>query len=141
MSYRPRGYDVIGHAVALLTSRSSRTALQTGATPGADPSVRLFAKNGLLVRTGVKSELIVAPRSPGKVTFMWGNNGVRPTTRHLVMSCPGDGGWIVFPGGYYLAKPACVDLIVRTGGIDHRISVGVGTACAGQRPPPQPTDS
>jgi hypothetical protein len=138
----PTGYEVIGDAVALVTSATSDTALQTSTSGEPNPSQRLFAKNGLLVRTNVRSELIVPPAWHDRLSFQWGNAGPRQATEHLVVGqCDGGANWIAFPGGYLVSDPACVDFIVRAGDGDHRVTVGVGAPCEGQRPPPEPTDA
>jgi hypothetical protein len=135
-------YQVIGNAVALVTSRTSNTALQTSATGDANPAHRLYAKNGLLVRTNTRSELIVPPQWRNRLSFRWGNAGAQNATEELVVGpCDGDAPWIAFPGGYVVADPACVDFIVRAPDGDHRVSVGVGAPCAGQREPVQPSDT
>jgi hypothetical protein len=135
------GYEVIGDAVALVTSATSATALQTSATRDTDPSQRLFAKNGLLVRTNTRSEFIVPTSWHNRLSFRWGNAGPQVATEHLVVGpCHGAAGWIAFPGGYLVADPACVNFIFRTADGDHRVMVGVGAPCDGQNPPPQPTD-
>jgi hypothetical protein len=133
---------VIGDAVALVTSTTSETALQTSASGDPDPSQRLYAKNGLLVRTNMRSEFIVPPAWHDRLSFRWGNAGPREATEHLVVGpCDGPADWIAFPGGYLVSDPACVDFIVRAGNGDHRVTVGVGAPCDGQRPPPEPTDT
>lgn len=142
MAAPPDGYEVIGDAVALATSATSAAALQTRATGDSDPSRRLFAKNGLLVKTNVRSEFIVPPAWHHRLAFRWGNAGSPAATEHLVVGpCDGPAGWIAFPGGYLVSDPACVDFVVRAGDGDHRVTVGVGAACEGQRPPPEPTDA
>jgi hypothetical protein len=126
-------YQVIGDVVALETSESSSNALQTDLTNGGDPSKRLFAKTALLVRTSARSELIVPPAWRGRLSFRWGNAAMHDPTEHLVVGpCAGDAAWVVFPGGYFVPDPACVDLTVRTADGDHQIAVGVGVPCVGQ---------
>jgi hypothetical protein len=142
MNKPPDGFEVIGDAIALVTSATSETALQTSETGDADPSQRLFAKNGLLLRTRTQSELIVPSGWRDRLSFHWGNAGSQESTEHLVAGpCDGEASWIAFPGGYLVADPACVDFIVRTTDGDHRVTVGVGAPCDGQRPPPEPTDT
>jgi len=136
------GYEVVDDAVALATSATSGTALQTSTSGDPDPARRLFAKTGLLVRTNVRSEFIVPPAWHDRVSFRWGNAGARDATEHLVVGpCDGPDGWIAFPGGYLVSSPACVDFVVRTAAGDHPVTVGVGAPCDGQRPPPEPSDA
>jgi hypothetical protein len=136
------GYEAIDGAVALPTSAANPIALGTSATREYGPSKRLFAKTGLLVRTGVKSELITPPEWIGRLWYRWGNTGPPPPTDHFVVGpCRGAAAWIAFPGGFFVADPACVHLVVRTAAGDHDVTVGVGAPCPGQRPPPDPTDA
>jgi hypothetical protein len=136
-----RGFETVGGAVALQTARSSRTALQVSPTGSPVRAERYFAKTGLLVRTGRRSEITVAPRARGRATVGWGNRGgVRRADRFVVPACPGATRWIGFPGGYDVPAPACVHLRIRVGDAVHRVAVGVGAPCRGQRPPPAPPD-
>jgi len=133
-------YEIIGGAVALVTSASSPIALQTSATK-ADPAKRLFAKTGLLVKTGAKSELIVPPEWADQLSVGWGNTDAGQPSQHLVVGpCDSGAAWIAFPGGYFISDPACVDLIVRVADKDRHRSIGVGAPCPGQRQPPEPTE-
>jgi hypothetical protein len=136
----PADYEVIGDAVALLTSSSHPTALQTGLNDGSDRPLRLFAKTGLLVRTGVESEIIVPEEWADRVLVGWGNTERKQRSTHLdIGPCAGRTPWIAFPGGYYVSDPSCVEIVVRTASQDHRVTVGVGAPCPGQSPPPEPT--
>ena len=135
-------YQVIGDAVAIVTSTTSKAALQTSATGDPNPSKRLFAKNGLLVRKNTRSEFVVPTTWHNRLSFLWGNAGPQVPTEHLVVGpCDSAAEWVAFPGGYVVAEPACVSFVVRTTDGDHQVKVGVGAPCDGQRPPPQPTDS
>ena len=59
-----------------------------------------------------------------------------------VGNCAGTGGgWAAFAGGYRVDHPACVPVIVRAGGKEQQVHIGVGTACPGQQPPQVPTQS
>ena len=135
----PPGFDDLG-GVALQTSSTYPLALQTSSSGRADPSQRLFAKAALLVRANVTAEIVVPSAFVGRVAFEWGNTVKRTLTTHLrVGPCTGRD-WMAFPGGYYVQDPMCVYLAVIVAGIDpFRVSVGVGTPCAGQQPPPQPS--
>jgi len=131
------GYQVVDDTVALQTARSSRTYLDTSPTGATSSSSPLFAKTGLLVRTGATAVVTVPPRRRGRVAVEWGNTTHRsPTTSLHVPRCPGSRGWIAFPGGYFVRRPECVPIDVRVGNRTTRVHVGVGTGCRGQRPPP-----
>jgi hypothetical protein len=76
----------------------------------------------------------------------WGNAGdPPPRSRFVVDDCRGAGAtgsrWLAYAGGYYVSHPACVSLDVVANGRRRRVRIGVGRACPGQRPPPQPTQS
>jgi hypothetical protein len=127
------GEDVVGEGVALQTSLSTTAAFQTSRTSDSNPALRLFAKTGLDVRTGVASELIVPDRWVGHLAFIWG--GTPPTSRLVVGPCSGGSNWSVFAGGYLTSEVGCFDFIVRTNNIDHTVSVGAGSPCPGQMAP------
>jgi hypothetical protein len=129
--------EVVGDAIALVTSGSSETALQASSSGSADPATRLFAKTGLLVRAGVQSELVVPPAWRGRVSIAWGNTALaEPTDRLVIGPCAGSATWLAYPGGYYLPEPACVELVVRTSAGGRTVQVGIGTPCPGQQPAP-----
>jgi len=47
--------------------------------------------------------------------------------------------WLVFPGGYWVHRPLCLPLLVTAHGETERVRIGVGAACPGQEPPPEPS--
>ena len=127
--------------VALPTS-SKAAALQTARTGDPDPAVRLFAKTGLVIKAGTTFELVVPDEAKDMVSIGW---GVAPTTpsRRVTVSCPSgasSSGWLAYAGGYWVPRPACVPLIVRVGGKEQRVYIGLGIACPGQLPPQGPSD-
>ena len=73
----------------------------------------------------------------------WGNTDHDGIARRSfkLKPCAGPAKWLVFPGGYLLTEPACIDLVVRVTDHDTHVRVGVGASCPGQRPPPEPSDS
>jgi hypothetical protein len=141
----PDSVTDIGGAVGLQTRASNRRAIQTSfRTDATVPDARYFAKTPLFVRTGETSAAIIVPREHiGRVALRWGNtdHDAIATRTFRVGPCPGPAPWIVFPGGYYLKKPGCIELIVRVSDRDHRVRMGVGSPCPGQRPPVEPSDS
>lgn len=114
-------------------------ALQTSLTGGPQ---RLFAKTGLVIRPGTTFELIVPAPVASRLSIGWGAPGT-PSRRVVVSHCasPGGGGWLAYPGGYWVDRPACVPIIVRAGGKQQQVHIGLGTACPGQRPPQGPSQS
>lgn len=140
----PRAMRVVLGVVALPTSPGLRRALQTSRTGAPGSRSRLFAKGALWVRSGARFELIVPVALRGQLSIGWGNAGeghVGSIARDAGCRAP-DHRWINFAGGYWTAEPRCATLIVATpDGRRRRVRVGIGQACSGQLPPPQPTQS
>lgn len=137
-----QGMSVVLGAVALPASPRMRRALQTALTGSPDSAARLFAKEGLLVRPGARFDLTVPTRLRDRLSIGWGNAGeghVGSTIR--VPGCRGGDGerWLAFAGGYHVHTPICARLIVDARGLRRRVWIGIGKACPGQLPPPQPT--
>lgn len=131
----PPGFTVILGRVALPTGLT----LQAVPSGDSDPAARLFAKVGLVVRRGASFDLLVAPGWQGRVTFGWGSPARR--TDHLrVPGCrptgaidqpsyrPGDA-WLVYAGGFWLPRPACVSVSVRAATSARSARIGVGAPC------------
>jgi hypothetical protein len=135
----PHPSSIVGGAVALETSRSSTSAAQTSLTQFDDPARRLFSKAFLAIRTDAVSELIVPDRWLGHLAFQW--NSPEPTTHLRIGPCPGAAEWMIFPGGYLVSEVGCYDFVVRSGGTDETVQVGIGAPCEGQNPPDGPTES
>jgi hypothetical protein len=104
--------------------------------------LRLFAKTGLVIRPGTRFELIVPARFTSRLRIGWGKPGT-PSQRVVVDDCANTGGrrWLAYAGGYWIDHPACVSIIVSVGGKQQQVHIGIGTACPGQRPPQEPTQS
>jgi hypothetical protein len=136
-------YTVVLGVVALpIAPRSA--ALQTWPSGESDPSTRLFAKTGLLIKTGTKFDLAIPPAWAGRLRIGWANGPARPGPGLLVNCHPSAGdrsGWLAYPGGFWLRHPACVPLLIETAGRSQRVQIGLGTPCPGQRPPGGPTQS
>ena len=117
-------------------------ALGTSLSGDGNGPLRLFAKTGLFFRPGTKFELIVPARFVSRLRIGWGAPGT-PSQIVEVSNCanPGGGRWLAIAGGYWIDQPACVPIIVRAGGKQQQVHVGVGKACPGQRPPPEPSQS
>lgn len=143
---QPPGRDlsVVLGVAGLPASPRLRRALQTARTGSRDPQARLFAKWGLVIRTGASFELIVPRRLRDRVSIGWGNAG----EGHVgsTISVPGCRGanaekWLDFAGGYWVHSTICAPLIVNARGLRRRVWIGIGKACSGQLPPPQPTQT
>jgi hypothetical protein len=133
---------VILGVVALPTSPHVRRALQTARSDLPARAARLFAKSGLVIRAGARLRLIVPDRLRSRFSIGWGNAGEdhRGTTI-VVDACAGPPGakWLVYAGGFYVHDPFCARLTVAADQQRRQVRIGVGKACPGQRPPPQPT--
>jgi hypothetical protein len=137
-----RDMRVILGVVALPASPHLRQALQTTRSDLHDPAARLFAKSGLEIRAGARLRLIVPDRLRDQFSIGWGNagEGHRGTTI-TVDNCAGppSARWLAYAGGYYVRDPFCASLLVAAHRQQRRVWIGVGKACPGQRPPPEPT--
>ena len=91
------------------------------------------------MRTNVVTELIVPDRWLGQLAFQW--NMPQVTTHLVVGPCRGESNWIAFPGDFFVSQVGCFDFVVRTDGVDHEISLGLGAPCPGQTPPTGYTES
>ena len=96
---------------------------------------RLYTKQPLLVPAGSSFDLIVPPGERNRLAIGWGNAPTTPSgqvhvsCKHQQEAWSDDGQWMNFAGGYYASEPVCATLIVRVGGQDHRIRIGVGADC------------
>ena len=117
-------------------------ALGTSLSGDGNGPLRLFAKTGLVIRPGTRFELIVPARFTSRLRIGWGKPGT-PSQRVVVDDCASTGGprWLAYAGGYWIDHPACVSIIVSVGGKQQQVHIGIGTACPGQRPPQEPTQS
>jgi hypothetical protein len=135
----PAGRTVILGAVALPTERALSIVRS-----GLAAEARLWTKDGLIVSTDSAVELRVADEWRGKFAFEWGQRRDGPVEQLRVPACAasrGVGNWLAFTGGYYVADPACVAMIVTVGGVEERVEIGLGAPCAGQDPPVNPSGS
>ena len=120
--------------VVALPASPGYPALQTSLSGDGSGPLRLFAKTGLLIRPGTTFDLIVPARFTSHLSIGWGAPGT-PSHRVLVGNCASTGGgWLAYAGGFWIDHPACVPVIVRAGGKQRQVHIGVGTTCPGQRP-------
>ncbi|MDR2985751.1 MAG: hypothetical protein LBV34_13020 [Nocardiopsaceae bacterium] len=131
--------QVVLGVVALPVS-PRHAALQTSVSGRGKGPLRLFAKTGLVIRPGTTFELVIPARFTSRLSIGWGPSGA-PSHKVLVDNCTAGSGWLAYAGGYWIDHPACVPIIVRAGGKQQQVHIGVGTACPGQRPPPGPSQS
>lgn len=103
--------------------RSGRTSTRTGSA-----HAKLFAKTGLVVRTGTAVDLAVAPSAAAHAWIGWGNAATPATTQH-VDACPGPSTSLGWPGGYWVDAPMCLPLVVRAAGQETTVDIPVGVPC------------
>jgi hypothetical protein len=127
--------------VVALPASPRYPALGTSLSGEGDKALRLFAKTGLVIKPGTTFELIVPAPFNHRLSIGWGLPGT-PSHRVAVNNCPNPGhGWLAYAGGYWIDHPACVPIIVRAGGKQQTVHIGIGTPCPGQQPPPGPSQS
>jgi len=137
----PQGMRVVLGVVALPASPGLRHALQTSRTGAPGSGSRLFAKWGLWVRSDARFALIVPATLRGQLSIGWGNadeGHVGSIVTDPRCQSPHHQ-WINFAGGYWTTKPRCATVIVAANGRRRHVHIGIGQACSGQLPPPQPT--
>ncbi|MGI5522043.1 hypothetical protein ACQEUX_13985 [Micromonospora sp. CA-259024] len=107
------------------------TVLSAEKSGEADPAARLFAKWGLVVRAGAVVDIQVAPGWEDDARIGWGASHTPATTATVRACAPTDGQaqWLAFVGGTWVARAACVPLIVRSNGREDRFHLGIGVAC------------
>jgi hypothetical protein len=131
-----RGMRVVLGVVALPATPSTRRALQASPSTLRDPAARLFAKQGLVIRTDTRFRLIVPDRFRDRLSIAWGSSSdTRRAGTFVVNGCAGPSGvrWLAYAGGYYVRDPMCAPLIVEAGGQRRRVQIGIGKACPGER--------
>ncbi len=121
------------HAVSGVVAVDTQHTLQAEPSGQSDPRWALFAKTALVVRVGTPFEVVVPPAWRNRVAVDWGNTGPRQLTGHLqVRGCTpagAHGKWLVYPGGYYVTKPACVPIVVKTATSSRTVHISVGARC------------
>ena len=125
-----------------LPASPQHMSLQTSASGESGPGMRLFAKQGLDAKATAQFEILVPAEYVGRAAVVWGNPGT-PTTHLLFGPCgsiPTTTGWLSYAGGYLVADPMCLPLLVRSAGHEERVTIGVGRPCPGQRANPGHSD-
>jgi hypothetical protein len=114
------GYRVVAAVVAVPTDRVLRVA-----TSG-EPAAELFAKWGLLVRTGETAEVSA---ESGPALIGWGSSAVPAASVRITACREGSRPWTAFAGGTWLNEPACVPLLIRAGGRSQHVRLPIGAPC------------
>lgn len=105
---------VDGQVQAVLGTAGVQTKPTMQASPTSGAPHRLFAKNGLILRSGRAATLTIPKAWAKKVSIGWGTNALESTTTLQIRACPtppgGEGPWLAYLGGFSLDEPACVPL-------------------------------
>ncbi|HEY2175007.1 MAG TPA: hypothetical protein VGH85_14460 [Mycobacteriales bacterium] len=121
------------HSVSGVVAVDTDHTLQASSSGQSDPRWALFAKTALVVRVGKPFELVIPRAWQSRAAVDWGNDGPRQITDHLqVRGCTpvgAHGKWLVYPGGFWVARPACVPIVVKTATSSRTVHVSVGTRC------------
>ena len=128
-SEMPVGYRLVGEDVAIPEDR----VLKVNESGETDPAAKLFAKWGLVVRDGAVVDIQVASPWEDKARIGWGPPFV-PATSAQVRACASPEGqyqWLVFAGGTYVAREACLPLTIRSRGQEVQVQLGIGVPCDG----------
>jgi hypothetical protein len=136
------GCDSVAQVIGAVTPDSSnRTVFARIAMPAAflgqaaneNYPLRYWAKAGIFVRPGSRPvDLIVPVAWRNRLAIEWGeggdSGGVASTLR--ITGCKAYGRkWLPYAGGFHLSAPACVPLIVRSGGRSKTLHFGIGRRC------------
>ena len=124
----PAEFSVVLNVVALPTGR----VLQTAPSGETDPAAGLFAKQGLVVRVGASVDRRIGDERASRARIGWGNPGtVGDHVRVEAVDCARDSAaqWVAFAGGYYVAEPMCLPIVVESEGSREVVQIAVGTAC------------
>jgi len=91
----------------------------------------------LFIRAGGRPFTIaIAPGWRGRAGMAWDRRGdAKPEIARAVRVVPCPGGdklsvWLAYPGGFYVARPACLPLVITINGVRHRARVPLGRACS-----------
>jgi hypothetical protein len=130
-----------GFEATVLDSVSFPTyELPAGARRGAegtDLEGLTFSKFGLVVRAEREVAVEVADDGGARVALDWPPTPAARVGGSLIVGpCRGsdspqatDAEWVVFAGGVWVSKPACVTLRVTSGGDSAAHRLGIGTRC------------
>lgn len=129
---------IVGGVAALRTASAHRSAHSASHSPGAepteDPAFLIAPKTPLFVRRGAAFELRVGESFRDRAALRFGNLS-RPTSAILVGPCDSEREWLLFTGRILLTEPECLTLeLVLQDGLIEPIQMGIGVACAADRP-------
>lgn len=136
----PSDYAIVLDSVALPAASTYPYALQTNRRETDDGEAVYFAKTGLSWRGDATFEIDVPDELKNRLAIGWGG-GDQPKAHSVRADCNIDTDWAGAPGGYWVTKPMCAEIIVRVDGTEQRQQIGLGTPCPGQEPPQGPSDA
>ncbi|HEY3185692.1 MAG TPA: hypothetical protein VGJ77_22800 [Gaiellaceae bacterium] len=94
----------------------------------APPPFRYFSKTGLMVRRGRTTVDLIVPRSwRSRFAIGWGAGGYVSSLR--ILGCSSAEEWLMYTGGFYVSRLACVPLVVRVGARTAHVRFGIGKRC------------
>jgi hypothetical protein len=123
----PNGYHLVAGVIAVPDDQ----VLQLAPSGERDPAAKLFAKWGLVVRTGETVQVAVGDGWAGRARVGWGNPGA-PAASVRITACPTGSPpqtWTAFVGGTWVAAPACVPLLFGAGGRTAEVRLPIGLPC------------
>ena len=107
-----------------------RHKLGSGGTAQFPEGKRRWLKQGLAIRAGSDVTLTVPNVWRGRLAFGWGNPAL-PSEQVTVEGCTyGRAKWLVYAGGYWVDKFACVPVIVESVGLRKTVHIPLGKACS-----------
>jgi hypothetical protein len=119
------------HTIAGVAALPDDAVIQTAPSGEQGPAVKLFAKWGLLVRTGETVEVAIGPGWASRARVGWGNPAA-PAASVRIKACAVGGApkpWTAFAGGTWVAEPACVPAVIRDGNRIEQIRLPIGRPC------------
>jgi hypothetical protein len=126
----PVDYQLVLPGVAMPVAR----VLEAHPTGAAEPTNRLFAKWGLVVRAGTALDLQLLPGWEKRARIRWGSSDAPGVAVHApaCQAPSGTGQWLHFAGGTWVTEPACVPLAVQSQGHAIDVPLGIGVRCQPQ---------
>lgn len=95
-----------------------------------------WSKLPIFIKAGGRPFTIeIAPTWHERAGMAWDNRGdAKPAIAHgvRILPCPGGDNasvWLAYPGGFYVARPACLPIVITIGATRYRARVPLGRAC------------
>jgi hypothetical protein len=111
-------------------TRARKLVLQQNARYPFTTRLPVFIRAG-----GAPFTIQIAPSWHRTAGMAWDNRGDAkpPIARGVrVLPCPGGDGqtvWLAYPGAFYVARPACLPIVITIGARRYRARVPLGRAC------------